>query len=164
MSNAFCLPITLSLAPHRGIVAALVALHCLPLPLVAIVALVADGFSAPFAWLLAAITAFSLALALRRQRLANGAVRLEAIAGDNPANAANAGNSGDWLLYRADGRHQPMQFIDAMEFGGFVLLLMAQDRRKFRLLIRARSQSRGQLHRLRVWRENRLRPPPRGAR
>lgn len=161
MSNAFCLPITLSIAPCRRIVAALVALHCLPLLLVALVAIVADGFSAPFAWLLAAITAFSLALALRRQHLANGAVRLEAIAGDNPA---NAGNSGDWLLYREDGRRQPVQFIDAMEFGGFVLLLMAQDGRKFRLLIRVRSQSRGQLHRLRVWRVNRLRPPPQGAR
>lgn len=158
MSNAFCLPITLSIAPCRGIVAALVALHCLPLPLVAIVA---DGFSVPFAWLLAAITAFSLAFALRRQLLANGAVRLEAIAGDNPA---NAGNSGDWLLYREDGRRDPVQWIDSVEFGGFVLLLMAQDGRKFRLLIRVRSQSRGQLHRLRVWRANRLRPPPQGAR
>jgi len=84
-SNAFALPIAVSVLPAPRIDAVIVALHCLPLPLL----LAAGGM-----WLAAAATAAmaSLALALHRQRRAAGAARLITTAGN------------EWRLYRrADG-------------------------------------------------------------
>ena len=139
MSNAFYLPITLNVLPPRWITAAIVALHCLPLPLL----LTVDGV---VAWPLGAAAGLSLAFQLHRQRPAKAATRLE-------ATTANG-----WLLYRATGdgpahgNGDKVELIDQANLGGYVLLLMAQNRRRFRLVVRAGDQPREQWHRLRVLR------------
>ena len=135
MSNAFSLPIALSIAPRRRITAALIALHCLPLPALPLLATVA----APGAWLLAALVALSLALELHKQHTAGPATRLE-------ATAANK-----WLLYRGAGQSSQIELLDGADFGWFTLLLAAQNGKKFRLVINANEQTEDQLHRLRVW-------------
>ena len=136
MSHAFCLPVAVSILPRRSLTVAIIALHCLPLP-VLVVAIGGAG-----AWVLAAIAGLSLVLELYKQRLAGAATKLEGTITD------------DWLLYR-NGPHPSdqcsrVQLIDKVDCGGFVLLLMAQDGRKFRLVVRSGEQARDQLHRLRV--------------
>lgn len=130
MSNAFALPIAVSVSPPRRIAALVVALHCVPLPLL----MAADG-----AWRLAAVVAVSLAVELHRQRRAGAATRL----------ATTAGN--EWLLYRGATPGGKVELIDSADYGRFALLLVAQRGRPFRLLINARAQPGEQWHRLRVW-------------
>lgn len=135
MSNEFYLPITLSLAPPKWMTAAIVAMHCLPLPLI----LVADGAGA---WLLGAAAGLSLVFQLHQQRPAEAATRLE-------ATTANG-----WLLYRGaeHGHGDKVELIDQLILGGCALLLMGRGRRRFRLVVRAGDQTRDQWHRLRVLR------------
>lgn len=132
MSNAFALPIAVSVSPRRSIAALVIALHCAPLPLL----LAADG-----AWRLAAaaVVAVSLAVELHRQRRAGAAARL----------ATTAGN--EWLLYRDAAPGGKIELIDSADYGRFALLLVAQRGRPFHLLINARAQPGEQWHRLRVW-------------
>ena len=123
--------------------AAIVAMHCLPLPLL----VVADG-TVP--WLLGAAAGLSLIFQLHQQRPAAAATRLE-------ATTANG-----WLLYRGAknehghgherGHGDKVNLIEQMNLGGCVLLLMGQGRRRFRLVVRAGDQTRDQWHRLRVLR------------
>ncbi len=77
---------------------------------------------------------------LRQQRLAIAAVRLEATA------------AGQWQIYRANGRCDEVELLAQMNFGWCILLLMKQNGRRFRLLIKCGGQNREQLHRLRVLR------------
>ncbi|MDD9856719.1 MAG: hypothetical protein OXU96_01510 [Gammaproteobacteria bacterium] len=132
MSNAFALPIAISVSPRRRIAALVTALHCVPLPLLMAV----DG-----AWRLAAAVAVaaSLAVELHQQRRAGSATRL----------ATTAGN--EWLLYRGAAPGGKIELIDSADYGRFALLLVAQRGRPFHLLINARAQSGEQWHRLRVW-------------
>ena len=117
--------------------AAIVAMHCLPLPLL----LFADG---AVLWLLGATAGLSLIFQLHQQRPAAAATRLE-------ATTANG-----WLLYRGAkngyGHGDKVNLIEQMNLGGYVLLLMGQGRRRFRLVVRAGDQTRDQWHRLRVLR------------
>ncbi|MDD9821888.1 MAG: hypothetical protein OXU98_03255 [Gammaproteobacteria bacterium] len=142
-SNAFALPIAVSVFPPRRIAAVVVALHCLPLPLL-VVAL-------PGAWLAAAraTVAASLALSLRRQSRATNAARLLTTAGNQ------------WRLHRRGagvdgvaGDRDPgetIELIDGANCGPFILLLAAQHNRRFHLAIDSRAQPHDQSHRLRVW-------------
>ena len=127
--------------------AVIVAMHCLPLPLL----VVADG---AVLWLLGAAAGLSLIFQLHQQRPAAAATRLE-------ATTANG-----WLLYRGAknghrhghghgherGHGDKVNLIEQMNLGGCVLLLMGQGRRRFRLVVRAGDQTRDQWHRLRVLR------------
>jgi len=132
LSNAFALPIAVNVSPRRRIAALVVALHCVPLPLLMAV----DG-----AWRLAAaaVVAASLAVEWRRQRRAGAATRL----------ATTAGN--EWLLYRGAAPGSRIELIDGADYGRFALLLVAQSARPFHLLIDARAQPGEQWHRLRVY-------------
>ena len=116
--------------------AAIVAMHCLPLPLL----VVADG---AIPWLLGAAAGLSLIFQLHQQRPAAAATRLEATANG-------------WLLYRGAehgyGHGDKVNLIEQMNLGECVLLLMAQGRRRFRLVVTAGDQTRDQWHRLRVLR------------
>ena len=117
--------------------AVIVAMHCLPLPLL----VVADG-AVP--WLLGVTAGLSLIFQLHQQRPAAAATRLE-------ATTANG-----WLLYRGAkhgyGHGDKVNLIEQMNLGGCVLLLMGQGRRRFRLVVIADDQTRDQWHRLRVLR------------
>ena len=114
---------------------AIVALHCVPLPLLVAVDEV-------FAWPLGALSGLSLIFHLRRQRAAANATRLEATAAD------------EWLLHRTieGGRCDKVELIDQVNLGWCVLLLMKKNRRRFRLVVKTGEQHREQLHRLRVLR------------
>ena len=151
-SNAFALPIAVSVFPPRRIAAVVVALHCLPLPLL-VVAL-------PGAWLAAALAAVtaSLALSLHRQNRATNAARLLTTAGNQ------------WRLHRRGagvdgvaGDRDPgetIELIDGANCGPFILLLAAQHNRRFHLAIDSRAQPHDQSHRLRVWLAHRNPTPP----
>ena len=124
----------------------IIAMHCLPLPLVALtlLPLMSEGI---FAWqhlalvpLAGLLLALSLIFHLRQQRTAAGVIRLEATTAEV------------WLLHRKDGRCDKVELLQQMNLGWCVLLLMKQNRRKFRLVVNASEQSREQLHRLRVLR------------
>ena len=112
--------------------AAIIAMHCLPLPLLV--------FATDWAWLLGAVVGLSLIFHLHQQRSATAATRLE-------ANTTN-----EWLLYRNNGSYDKVALLEQVNLGWCVLLLMKQNRRRFRLLIRCNAQSHEQLHRLRVLR------------
>ncbi len=140
MSSEFALPVAVSIAPRRWIIAAIIALHCLPLPALLFVGDALPISVASVAWALAALAALSLAVELHKQHLAGAATRLE-------GNAVN-----NWLLHREAGQPGKVQLIDAADCRWFVLLLVAQDGRKFRLLVRSSAQTREQLHRLKVLR------------
>ncbi|MGR3915045.1 MAG: hypothetical protein OD918_11155, partial [Gammaproteobacteria bacterium] len=89
-----------------------------------------------------------LAWQLHRQRAAATAVALEAIAGG-------------WLLHRRGRRHARVTLLDRADFGCFMLLLLRENGKTFRLVARADAERRGQWHRLRVllkW-EDQPQPP-----
>ena len=140
MSDAFYLPVALNVAPSKWMTALIVGLHCLPLPLVAVGGVVA--------WPLGAVAGLSLAFHLHRQRRAKGAIRLEATA------------AGQWRLHRraAPGRGEKIELTDQTMVGGWALLLVTQNRRRFRLGVRAGDQPREQWHRLRVLQAGRMNP------
>ncbi|MDD9811261.1 MAG: hypothetical protein OXU71_06045 [Gammaproteobacteria bacterium] len=150
-SNAFALPIAVSVFPPRRIAAVVVALHCLPLPLL-VVAL-------PGAWLAAALAtvAASLALSLHRQSRAANAARLLTTAGNQwRLHRRGAGLDGVACDRGAgiDGDRDPgetIELIDGANCGPFILLLAAQHNRRFHLAIDSRAQPHDQSHRLRVW-------------
>ncbi|MDD9884885.1 MAG: hypothetical protein OXU62_10225 [Gammaproteobacteria bacterium] len=158
-SNAFALPIAVSVFPPRRIAAVVVALHCLPLPLL-VVAL-------PGAWLAAALAtvAASLALSLRRQSRAANAARLLTTAGNQwRLHRRGAGTDGDRGAgvdgvdgdrdAGIDGDRDPgenIELIDGANCGRFILLLATQHNRRFHLAIDSRAQPHDQSHRLRVW-------------
>ncbi|MGR3984148.1 MAG: hypothetical protein OD817_02645 [Gammaproteobacteria bacterium] len=143
MSNTFCLPVRLSVSP-RPLGAVIIAAHCLPLPLLA-------AAPAAWAWAALALAGMSLAWELHRQRAAAAATALEAAAGG-------------WLLHRQDGRRAEVDLLDRADFGGFMLLLLREDGKKFRLAARADAQQRGQWHRLRVLLRWQRQPPDRASR
>lgn len=155
MCNAFCLPITLKVLPRKWLTAVIVALH--GAPLLALWWLVDGELGA--GWLLAvtAVVGGSLLWELRRQSSAGAATKLVAT------------RTNEWLLYRGaqqwqaqrQAKSQAQQYVKVemaahLDCIWFVVLLMAQQRRKFRLLIPATAQADGQLHRLRLWMK---RPP-----
>ena len=126
--------------------AAVVAVHCLPLPLVLSV-------ERAFAMPLAAAIGISLVFHLFCQRIAGGATRLE------------AASNGEWFLYVSDknaAKHRrgkakvkvkvKVRYIDQFAVGNFALLLIAKGRLRFRLLVFAAAQNQSQWHRLRVLR------------
>ena len=126
--------------------AAIIAMHGLPLPLVALtlLPLMDEGV---FAWqpvvlvpLAGLLLALSLIFHLRQQRAAAGVIRLEATTAEV------------WLLHRKNGQCDEVELLQQMNLGWCVLLLMKQNRRKFRLVVNASEQPREQLHRLRVLR------------
>lgn len=135
-SNAFALPIAVSVVPAARIAAVIAALHCAPLPLL---------LTLPDAWPAAAVAAAaaSLGWSLHRQRRATAAAKLLTV-GD------------EWRLYRGDdgvgdAPGEPIELIDGARCGRFMLLSVAQHSRRFHLAVDSRAQPGEQTHRLRVW-------------
>ncbi len=131
--------------------AALIAMHCLPLAMLAALAVHANGTHANWVgWAGAsacvfAITALSLLVQWRKQRRANGATCLEGVADG-------------WRLRRSPSADsplaasptEPIEIFGQLDCHYFIVLLARQNQRPFRLLIPATQPLPGQLHRLRV--------------
>lgn len=155
LSNEFCLPLAVNLSPRPSIAAILIAAHCLPLPLLPW-AVSTGVVGAAWAWLIAAAAGISLALELRKQCAAAGALRLEVSTSGwrlhrvEHRGKTRHGNARTQQTRTQQTRDEEVLLIAAKDFGFCVLLLLAQHGRKFRVVVNARAQDREQLHRLRL--------------